>query len=331
MRTIKVDGLILSIIGAILAAALLPVPAGADVPAHLAIKVAIFFLFFLYGARLPSRDAFTALKNWRLHTLTLGFTFLFFPVLGMSLRLLEPVLGNQLYSGILFLTLVPSTVQSSVNFISIARGDVAGGIIAASLSNLVGVLATPAWVAIMIGIGWISGGGLSVTGSSVLNIMTLLLLPFVLGQLLRLLIGDAVGRKAASLSLYDRGVIVFIVYVTFSAAVRNNLWETVSLGKFLLVTGLSIVIVAFMLWLTRTTALHAGLPDNEAIAVQFCATKKSLATGLPMATILFSGQAIGVLALPLMIFHPTQLLMCSVLAARYSRTRSPVYPSEGLQ
>lgn len=312
-RLRRVDPLIVLIVLAVVVALIAPARGEFARYFSIATNLAIALLFFLYGARLSTREALKGLMHWRLHLLILGFTFVVFPLLGWSLQPLTHFIPETLYLGILYLTLVPSTVQSSVAFTSIAKGNVAGAIVAASASNLAGVFLTPLLVMLFMS----QGGGIHVDAQVFLDIAVLLLLPFILGQLARRWVKGFAANKATK--LVDRGSITMVVYSAFSAGVVSGVWGQVSVGEIAFLIGLSIAMVALMLWLTRFVAQRLGFDEKDVKAVQFCGTKKSLATGLPMASVIFGGANLGLLILPLMIFHQVQLMMCSWLAARYAR------------
>ncbi len=327
----RIDGFIVAILVVVGIATILP--AGEDIAPALdwIVHIAIGLLFFLYGARLHPREALDGLKHWRLHLTILACTFLVLPAIGVALRALEPhVLSAELYTGVLYLTLVPSTVQSSIAFTSIARGNVAGSIVSASASNLLGVVLTPGLVLLMASVHLMgSGGAIRISGNAILDILLQLLLPFVLGQVARPLVGGFVTSHKKPLKLVDRGSILLVVYSAFSAGMRQDIWHTVSAWQILLLVVLATVIVAVMLWLTAWMSRRLGFSREDRIAVQFCGTKKSLASGLPMAFVLFAGQPVSVIVLPLMVFHQVQLMMCSWLASRYSRDRTPSTETTG--
>ncbi|WP_290218333.1 bile acid:sodium symporter family protein [Corynebacterium atrinae] len=312
-RLRRVDPLIVLIVLAVVVALIAPARGEFARYFSVATNLAIALLFFLYGARLSTREALKGLMHWRLHLLILGFTFVVFPLLGWSLQPLTNVIPEGLYLGILYLTLVPSTVQSSVAFTSIAKGNVAGAIVSASASNLAGVFLTPLLVMVFMS----QGDGIHIDAQVFIDIAMLLLLPFILGQLARRWVKGFAANKATK--LIDRGSITMVVYSAFSAGVVSGVWGEVTVGEIAFLIGLSIAIVASMLWLTRFSAQRLGFSDKDIKAVQFCGTKKSLATGLPMASVIFAGANLGLLILPLMIFHQVQLMMCSWLAARYAR------------
>ena len=314
-RLKKPDPLIVLIILAVIIAIIAPARGNfADIVGQLT-NVAIALLFFLYGARLSTQEALNGLKHWRLHLTILAFTFVVYPLIGIALRPLTAVISHDMYLGILFLTLVPSTVQSSVAFTSIAKGNVAGAIVSASASNLVGVIITPLLVMFLMG----TGGGVHIDTPVFGEIALLLLAPFVLGQLTRRWVGKVAQSKATK--VVDRGSIAMVVYSAFSKGVVDGIWSSISLWDLAFLVVFAAIFVAFMLWLTRKASQKMGFNRADTIAIEFCGSKKSLATGLPMASVIFAsgGASLGLLILPLMIYHQVQLMMCSWLAARYAQ------------
>lgn len=312
---IRIDRFLLAIIAAAVTASLLPAR-GVGIPIlEWATRIAIFILFFLYGARLHPREALDGLRHYKLHLTILAFTFVLFPLIGLLLGFLSPgLLSPDLYAGLLFVTLCPSTVQSSINFTSIARGNVAGAIVSASASNLLGVFLTPLLTIALMN----TTGHADVGLDSILDIVGQILVPFVIGQLSRRWTADFVARHK-KLKLVDQGSIVLVVYSAFSAGIREGIWSMVGPRDIAVVVAVCLVVLAAVLWLSWHVARWAGFNREDAIAIQFCGTKKSLASGLPMATVLFAGQPIGLIMLPLMIFHQAQLMACSALASRYAR------------
>lgn len=306
------DFLIWMILLGVVLAIVLPVRGQAAQVADWVVTIAIAVLFFLYGARLSPQEALKGLLHWKLHLLIVVFTFLVFPVVGLALSPLEHVVGSDIYMGILYLTLVPSTVQSSVAFTSIAKGNVAASIVAASASSLLGVFLTPLLVLALM----TQSGSVHIDTSTFLNIAVQLLLPFVLGQLLRRWVKDFAATPATK--KVDQISIGLVVYTSFSAGVVAGVWSSVSWATVVgLVVG-SMVLVWLMLALTSVVSRRLGFNYADQVAIQFAGTKKSLASGLPMAAVIFGSHGLGLLILPLMIFHQVQLVMCSFRASTYA-------------
>lgn len=311
----RLDPFLVGILTTVAVAGLLPASGTALDIFTWAAKMAIGLLFFLYGARLSTREALEGLRHWRLHLTILATTFALFPLLGLATKLLVPtVLTEPLYLGVLYLCLLPSTVQSSIALVSVARGNIAGAVVSASASSLLGIVATPLLVALTM-----TTQGVTFSASAVLDIVLMLLVPFVAGQLLRRWIGGWVGRHGRPLKIVDRGSILLVVYVAFSRGMNEGIWSSLSLGRLLALTGVCLVLLALVLAITWFGAPRLGFAYEDRATILFCGSTKSLATGLPMATVLFPGQPIGLIVLPLMLFHQIQLLVCAAIAARLAK------------
>ncbi|MEU9699398.1 bile acid:sodium symporter family protein [Streptomyces sp. NPDC047981] len=311
---LPIDPYILAILGTVGLAALLPASGGAATVADGASTAAIALLFFLYGARLSTREALDGVRHWRLHVTVLAATFVVFPLLGLAAKGLVPaVLTPPLYSGLLFLCLVPSTVQSSIAFTSIARGNVPAAICAGSFSSLAGVVLTPLLAALLLGS---TAGGFN--ADSLTQIVLQLLVPFLAGQLLRRWVGGFVLRNKKVLGYVDRGSILLVVYTAFSHGMTAGIWHQVTPARLGLLLVVEAVLLAAMLSLTWFGARRLGFDRGDRIAIQFAGSKKSLAAGLPMASVLFGPQA-AMAVLPLMLFHQMQLMVCAVIAKRRAR------------
>ncbi|MFG3496877.1 bile acid:sodium symporter family protein [Streptomyces sp. NPDC047928] len=314
---VPVDPFVLALLATVGLAALLPASGRAADAAGGASTGAIALLFLLYGARLSTRDALDGLRHWRLHTTVLACTFLLFPLLGLAARGLAPwLLTPQLATGLLFCCLVPSTVQSSIAFTSIARGNVPAAICAGSFSSLAGIVLTPLLAALLIG-----GGTGGFSADALLRIVAQLLVPFLAGQLLRRWIAGFVARHRTVLGRVDRGSILLVVYTAFSEGMVTGVWHRVTPARLAALLAVEAVLLAVMLALTWYGAGRLGFGREDRIAIQFAGSKKSLAAGLPMASVLFGAQA-SLAVLPLMLFHQMQLMVCAVIARR--RAKDPV-------
>ena len=316
LTALPIDAFLLALAATVGLAALLPAHGAAAEAVSVAAKAAIALLFFLYGARLSPEQAWHGVRQWRLHLLVLTTTFVIFPMLGVAARALVPsVLTMDLYHGVLFLCLVPSTVQSSIAFTSIARGHVSAAIVSASLSNIFGVVLTPLLVLLLMD----TAGAPPVSGSAVGDIVLQLLVPFGVGQLARPWIAAAIARHAVLLKVVDRGSILLVVYTAFSMGVARGIWASADPWELVSVAIVVTVLLAVVLVCTRVIGQLARLDRGDKIVLLFCGSKKSLASGLPMALVLFPSATVGLSMLPLMIFHQVQLVVCSVIASRLGR------------
>lgn len=314
LEKLKLEPYVLALFGMVVLASLLPVRGEAAHGLNIVVKLAIALLFFLHGAKLSRESVVAGATHWRLHLLILAFTFVMFPILGLAISKIA-VLPPTLAAGMLFLCCLPSTVQSSIAFTSIARGNVAAAVVAASASNLFGIFLTP----LLVGLLMHTQGGAAGGWKSVQDIVVQLLLPFLAGQLARPLVSGWINRHKALIGYVDRGSILLVVYAAFSEAVVGGVWSKISplqLGLLLAVCG---ALLAFVLAATTYGARALGFSREDEKAITFCGSKKSLATGVPMAGILFPGPTAGIIVLPLMIFHQIQLMACSVIAQHYAR------------
>jgi sodium/bile acid cotransporter 7 len=320
LSRLPVDTFVLLLLVVVALATVLPARGTAADVLSVATKVAIALLFALYGARLSPQQAWHGMRQWKLHLLVLATTFLVFPALGLAARALVPaVLTPDLYNGLLFMCLVPSTVQSSIAFTSIARGHVSAAIVSASLSNILGVVLTPLLVVLLMQ----HSGAPHVDGSAIVDIVLQLLLPFAIGQLLRPWIADWIIRHVLLTKAVDRGSILLVVFTAFSVGMTENIWSSVDPWRVVAVVAVSAVLLGVVLAITTLTGRLARLNRGDAIVLLFCGSKKSLASGLPMALVLFPAAGVGLIMLPLMIFHQIQLLVCAVIANRLSRVSGP--------
>lgn len=278
-------------------------------------SIAICLLFLMQGARLPRTVLLAGMTHWRLHLLILASTFVLFPILGMTLHALFPdMLNASLWPGVLFLCALPSTVQSSIAFTAIGKGNVAAAICSATASNIVAIFLSPALASIMLP----TNGG-TVSAASVEQIVLLLLVPFCIGQLLHGTLGSSLTRAQGVVALLDRGSILLIVYVAFSGAVVQGIWSALPPAELVQLLVVIAVIFASALAVTAWASRRLGFSKSDEVAIVFCGSKKSLVTGIPMAKVLLVGPALGFAVLPLIIFHQLQLFACAWLAGRYAQ------------
>ncbi|USR78656.1 bile acid:sodium symporter family protein [Arcanobacterium pinnipediorum] len=302
----RFDPLITGIITALFVGLLIPVSAGAVHFLSHAADVGVALVFLLYGMRLSTREVLRGLTNIRLQGFILAATFLIFPLLSWGLSVLaEPLIGRDFALGILFLGLLPSTVQSSVTFVSIARGDIASAIAAATVSNIAGMFITPALVVAFMDMSGASTGGFSA-------VLTNLLLPFIIGQCLQPWFGDWIRARRHLTRRSDTGAIILVVLAATLSATADGAWSVVTPLSLLVLVAVLVALLSAMLAITWFGAQR--LPREERIVALMCGSKKSLATGLPMAKALFPTNMVGTIGIPVIIFHQIQLVVCAAIA-----------------
>lgn len=295
---------------------------GGSMHAEYVINIGVFVVFFLHGINLSSEQIRHGLKNWRLHLMVQGFTFVVFPLLWW---LGNSVLGSHvpalLMLGFLYLCALPSTISSSVALTGSAGGNVPAAILNASLSSVLGIFLTPWLVSLVVGNG---SDGIDL-GATLLDLCAMLLLPLVLGQLLRPWLGRFFARHKRYTNVMDKVVILLLVYAAFCNSMISGLWQQQG-GSVLLTAVLgSALLLALILWLTTRSARLLRFSPADEIAAVFCASKKSLAAGAPMAALIFGAHpGLGLILLPIMIYHPLQLIVCSIMAEHYANRPAPL-------
>ena len=315
----KADWFLLGMLAAIGLAWLWPAPgaAGGGLHPELLTKAGVSLIFFLHGVALSFSALRAGALNWRLHLLVQLCTFLFFPLLGLLVMFtLGDHLSPGLKLGFYFLCALPSTVSSSVAMTAAARGNVAGAVFNATLSSLIGVVLTPLWI----------GAVLKTTGHPVpigpvmLDLIRWLVLPLAVGQMLRPWLADFARRHKAGINVADRATILLLVYTSFCDSFQQGIWSGngwLTLGIVLAVTA-AIFTLAMFATARLADAYHFSREDR--ITAIFCGSKKTLASGVPMAKLIFGANpALGLILLPIMIYHPLQLVICGVLARRWAK------------
>jgi sodium/bile acid cotransporter 7 len=321
LARLRPDNFTLALLGTVVLASVLPARGDFADWFGVATDIAIGLLFFLHGARLSRATVVAGLGHWRLHLVVFASTFVLFPLLGLAAKLLVPdLLTPAFYAGILFLCVLPSTVQSSIAFTSIAGGNIAAAVCSASASNIIGMFLTPLLVGLLFHVqGGDAGGGFSLEGLE--SIMLQLLAPFIAGQILQPWIGRWVEKHRKMLSVVDRGSILMVVYLAFGEAVVSGLWHRLSPESFAVMVIVDMVLLAIVMVITTYGSRWMGFNKADEITIVFCGSKKSLASGVPMANVIFAGQDVGGIVLPLMLFHQIQLMVCAYVARRYAAKR----------
>jgi sodium/bile acid cotransporter 7 len=318
MKT-KPDWFLLGMIAATVLAWAMPGPgaAGGWMQPELLTKAGVALIFFLHGLTLSFAALRAGALNWRLHAVVQGCTFLVFPLIGVGLLVaLAGRLAPELRIGIFFLCALPSTVSSSVAMTATARGNVAGAVFNATLSSLIGIVVTPLWIAVV----------LQTTGEArpvwpvVLDLLRWLVLPLVVGQVLRPWLGSWAARHKPRISVVDRLTILLLVYTSFCDSFQQGVWSRQGSGQVMLVGGLCVGVFALVLGITARVARALGFSREDRITAIFCGSKKTLASGVPMAKLIFGAHpGLGLILLPIMIYHPLQLIVGGILAQRWGR------------
>lgn len=317
----RVDWFLLGMVAATALAWFFPDPGakGGVLHPELTNKLGVALIFFLHGLLL----SFVALRAgtllWRLHLVVQLSTFVLCPLLGLAaLWLLEGVLDPSLTLGVFYLCALPSTVSSSVAMTAAARGNVPAAVFNATLSSVLGVFLTPLWVGVVFG----ATGATLPLAEVVPDLIVWLLLPLAVGQLLRPLLGAFAARHRGKVSVVDRGTILLLVYTSFCDSVKSGVWLGSGVDALLWTLAFSVLLLTLLLLTMNAVCRALGFSTEERVVAVFCGSKKTLASGVPMARLMFAGQAgLSLILLPILIYHPLQLVVCGWLAGRFAARR----------
>lgn len=314
----KIDPFLLLIMATVAVASVLPAQgASAEILDTLGI-LGIALLFFVHGAALPREVVIQGLIQWRLHLFIFAITFVVFPVAVMPFGVLPAAwMPADLLLGFLYLAALPSAVSSSIAFTAMAKGNVPAAICSSAASNVFGLLLTPVLLSLLTRTS--IEGGFDLT-KALSDVVLQLLVPFAAGQIARPWLAGFMARHERRISQLDQGVILLIVYTAFSQSVVDGLWSRLPPASVALTAVLCLVLLTVVLTVTACIARRFGFSRGDEIAAVFCGSKKSLASGLPLAKVLFAtAPGFGMIVLPIMFYNQIQILVGAVLARRYAQ------------
>jgi|688.fasta_scaffold38055_6 sodium/bile acid cotransporter 7 len=316
---LKLDGFVLSIIIAILLAWFFPQWGirNSSIPLGTISSIGVSLIFFFYGLKLSPEKLKSGLKNWKLHVLVQLCTFLLFPLLVLPFYpFMQSAELNTLWLALLFLAALPSTVSSSVVMVSMARGNVPAAIFNASISGLIGIVLTPLWMGLFMHNTQTEFD----LGSIYLKLILEILMPVIIGISLQRYWGKFALRYGKQLTLFDKSVILLIIYKSFAESFEANIYSSVKPAWFVLIAAVVLALFYGVYFLTGYFARLLRFSTEDEITARFCGTKKSLVHGTVFSKILFANTAnVGIILLPLMLFHAFQLFVISMYAARYAK------------
>lgn len=305
------------LLATILLASLLPVRGDAVPVAQAVSTAAIVLLFFLNGVRLPRDEVLHGIRNWKLQGAAFGFCFGAMALLGFGAHLITaPFLPATLALGFLFLGILPSTVQSATAASSMAGGNVAASVVAAALLNLSGVFLSPLLFALL------AGNAGEIHGAAALRIVAILLLPFLTGQVAQHWLRPLVLRHRGLATLMDRTAIATAVYVAFSAAVVGGIWNRLDTREITIVVGMAVLLLTCAFGGTWFLGRLLSLARTDRITLLFSGAQKSLAVGAPLAATLFPPATAGMVLLPILVYHMSQLIVSAWIAPALNRSAS---------
>jgi len=312
---LKFNGFITALLAAIVVAYFFPTVPG-DLPLGTIIDIGIGFIFFFYGLKLAPADLKLGFLNYRSHILIHATTFLIFPLLTfIFIPFFEAGTGSDLWLAIFFLGVLPSTVSSSVVMVAIAKGNLPTAIFNASISGVIGILATPLWLSLFM----LKTGEFAVR-DVIPKLLLQIIFPLIVGLILQRSIGHIARSYNYQLGLFDKSVIILIVYSSFSNSFNSNIFSSIDFLDLFKLFGIVIFLFFAVYWLTGYICRLFKFNLKDTITVKFAGTKKSLVHGTVMAKIIFGSSAsLGLLLLPIMLYHILQLLVVALFAEQYRK------------
>jgi len=315
----KPDNFVLAIIAVILLAWLFPQwgSKNSPVPLDTIGSIGISLIFFFYGLKLSPEKMKAGLKNWKLHLLVQLSTFVLFPIIILLFYPLANTTNAQIiWLSFFFLAALPSTVSSSVVMVALAKGNLPSAIFNASISGLIGIAITPLWMGLFLTAETASFD----LGSIYLKLLTEILIPVLAGLALQKYIGRYAMQYQKQLSTFDKSVILLIIYKSFAVSFEEHVFSNVKLVSLLLITVAVVVLFYAVYYLIGFICSKLHFNREDAITAQFCGTKKSLVHGTVFSKILFpAGFPMGMVLLPLMLFHALQIFFISILATKLGK------------
>ncbi|HEA23204.1 hypothetical protein LCGC14_1097720 [marine sediment metagenome] len=316
---IKLDKFVLAIVIVIMIAYFFPQwgTEESEIPIDTISAIGISLIFFFYGIKLSPSKLKAGLSNWKLHLLIQASTFLIFPILVLVFR---PLMQNEeqetLWLAFFFLAALPSTVSSSVVMVSIAKGNIPAAIFNASISGLLGIALTPLWMGFFINDPQAEFDFTDIY----IKLIVQIILPVVVGMALQRFLGEFVQRYTSKLTLFDKSIILLIIYKSFAESFSENLFSSVSILNLVALFSVVLALFGIVYFITGFFAKLLGFSIQDRITAQFCGTKKSLVHGTVFSKILFGNMAsLGLILLPLMLFHASQIMIISAIASHFEK------------
>ncbi|HLU86825.1 MAG TPA: bile acid:sodium symporter family protein [Taishania sp.] len=313
MKKIPIDSFVLAIVLVVILAFVFPHIAS-WLPIDSIASYGVSLIFFFYGLKLSLEKIVSGLSNWKLHLLVQSSTFLLFPILIILAKPMFSLLhADLMWLSFFFLAALPSTVSSSVVMVSMAKGNIPAAIFNASISGLIGVVLTPLWMSLFLK----QQGGEYDLSSVYFKLLVEILLPICLGLILQRFWGRYAQKYAKQLSLFDKAIILLIIYKSFVVSFQEKVFESVSVMQLVVVFVLILCLFYTVFYFVGFIAKRLKFTDEDIIVAQYCGTKKSLVHGTVFSKVLFPASSPhGLILLPLMIFHAMQIFVISLMVAK---------------
>ncbi len=320
LKKIKIDPFVYAIISAVLFAYLVPFFGNKELvkPILLGVSsIGISLIFFFYGLKLNYTIIKEVIKNWKVHIIVQSATFILFPLIVLLFYpFIKTDTAHTLWLAVFFLAVLPSSVSASVVMVAVAKGNVPAAIFNASISGIIGILITPIWMSYFISVETMEFDFSEIY----FKLVTEIIIPLVLGILLQRFFGNWAIRNAAKISMFDKTIILLIVFKSFSSSFLEGIFNSIGLMDMFLLALAVILLFWMVYYIIKYVCFRFNINREDSIAIQFCGSKKSLIHGSVMSKIMFANLPfVGIMLLPLMLFHGFQIVFVSFIAAKKAK------------
>tara|TARA_B100000497_G_scaffold99301_1_gene112247 strand:+ start:1089 stop:2078 length:990 start_codon:yes stop_codon:yes gene_type:complete len=327
-KCLKKHAFILCLLFAVVIAILFPTAGakGGLLHSELTTQFGVWIIFFFQGLSLPTKELRIGYKPKRLHVFVLSWNFALFPALMVFLLLpLRFVLLPELTLGFCLLAILPTTVSSAVVFTTVSGGETSNAIFATIFSNLLSILLVP-----VVALAYLSVGTESIVPFAPLfkKLLILIVLPIIAGQAIRYLLTDRSAWVSKRIKPLGNWIIILIVHCAFAQSVSSGFFSQLSATSILTVMSSTVVVLLVVSRLVWWSSALIKPTREQRITAFFCASQKSLATGLPLITSimvaapwLVDGAAV---LIPLLSYHLAQLILAGVISDKWAQQKMQI-------
>lgn len=319
-----VNSFLLNVLFVIFLAYLAPAVGLALAPAITASRVAVAIIFLLSGLSLKTSELVNALKNVKFNTFVQCFNMGVVTISAFGVAKFLSwlnALNDDLADGIIICGALPMTVNMVIVLTKSANGDEAAAIFNSAFGSLLGVFVTPAWVVVLVG-----RSGSNNFAGVIRNLTERVLVPLFFGQICQYVLPSLVAwakRHKPALKRLQESCLVFIVYCVFCRRFRDSPRKNTDQEN---TTALDIIVVIIVqttllsiMMVLAWLSLALAFPTHRKLRVMglFGCTHKTVAAGVPLIDAIYSNDpARSLYILPLLVWHPAQLVLGSAISSR---------------
>ncbi|GLC66844.1 hypothetical protein PLESTF_000482200 [Pleodorina starrii] len=227
-------------------------------------------------------------------------------------------MNPDLVNGLVVAMTMPTTISTNVVFTKQSGGNEAAALVNAVIGNIIGIFVSPGWLYLYLG-----KSGQAPYANVIRQLAVTIIAPLIVGQVVQYVFPDHVKKAQEKINFGKVGnlMIILLVWNTFCDTFHRD----ISLDAKSWVPMLFLEIGLFLTFSAMCLALATFVPlknifrfdKSDAVAVVMCGSTKTLALGMPLITVLYGKHAhVGVISLPLIIYHASQCLIGSLYIKR---------------